>query len=118
MKRRVGIGVVLLGVAFVGLTWWAWRQGGRLDLPDVILISVDTVRADHLGCHGYSRPVSPALDEFASDAVRFANAFTQASWTLPSHMTVMTSQYPSVHCIIDRGLFLQDQATVLAEVPV
>ena len=82
MKRRVGIGVVLLGVAIVGLTLWAWRQGGRLDLPDVILI------------------------------------FTQASWTLPSHMTVMTSQYPSVHCIIDRGLSLPDQATVLAEVPV
>ena len=116
MKRYVGIGVALIGVVAVGLSFWVWRQGGQRDLPNVVLISVDTVRADHLGCYGYFRPVSPAIDKFASGAVRFENAFTQASWTLPSHMTVMTSQYPSVHCVIDRGLSLPDQATMLAEV--
>jgi arylsulfatase A-like enzyme len=64
---------------------------------NVLLSSIDTLRADHLGCYGYQRPTSPHLDAFANESVRFAQAISQAPWTTPSHMTLMTSLYPSSH---------------------
>jgi len=64
--------------------------------PNVILISVDTLRADHLGCYGYNINTSPHIDEFARDSVLFRNAKSQIHWTLPSHISFLTSLYPSV----------------------
>ncbi len=64
--------------------------------PNVILIILDTLRKDHLGCYGYERNTSPNIDAFAEDAVVFNNAFSAASWTLPSIAGIQTSQYPSV----------------------
>src|SRR5690242_898253 len=58
--------------------------------PSVVLISLDTLRADHLGCYGHARPTSPNLDRFARDCVRFAACRSQAPWTLPSHMALFT----------------------------
>ncbi|MHA1272429.1 MAG: sulfatase-like hydrolase/transferase, partial [Promethearchaeota archaeon] len=54
-------------------------------------------RADHLGCYGYNRNTSPNLDEFAKDSILFLNAFSQSHWTLPTHMSMFTSLYPSSH---------------------
>ncbi|NIM20301.1 MAG: sulfatase-like hydrolase/transferase [Candidatus Latescibacteria bacterium] len=62
--------------------------------PNVILISLDTLRGDHLGCYGYDRPVTPNIDRFVSSSVLFENAVAQAGSTLPSHKSVMTSLYP------------------------
>ena len=49
--------------------------------PDIILIAIDTLRADHLGAYGYDRPTSPALDRLAREGVLFANAHSPSSWT-------------------------------------
>ncbi len=57
---------------------------------NVILISLDTLRADHLGCYGYSRATSPNMDKLAADSVLFRNTFAPAPWTLPSHMSMLT----------------------------
>lgn len=62
---------------------------------NVILILVDTLRADHLGTYGYSRPTSPNLDAFAGESLKFENARSQASCTFPSANSVLTSRYPS-----------------------
>ncbi len=64
---------------------------------NVLLISIDTLRADRLGSYGYHRETSPRLDEFAADAVRFNSAISQSPWTLPSHVSLFTSLYPSAH---------------------
>ena len=64
---------------------------------NVLLISIDTCRADHLKCYGYSRDTSPHLDQLAREGVLFENATAAASWTVPSHMSMFTSLYPSVH---------------------
>ena len=66
---------------------------------NVILISIDDLRSDHLGCYGYHRETSPTIDRLARQGVRFVNAFTAAPWTLPSHMSMLTSLYPSEHRI-------------------
>jgi arylsulfatase A-like enzyme len=61
----------------------------------VILITIDTLRADRLGCYGYTtRPTSPNLDAWAKEAVLFENAFSQAPWTVPSLGSIMTDRYP------------------------
>jgi arylsulfatase A-like enzyme len=65
--------------------------------PHVLLISLDTLRADHLGAWGYDRPTSPFLDELTRFGIRFDRVFSQSSKTAPSHMTVFTGAYPSEH---------------------
>lgn len=63
----------------------------------VVLISLDTTRADHLGCYGYSRDTSPNLDAFAKESVLFENAFTPETWTLTAHVSMLTGLYPKRH---------------------
>jgi arylsulfatase A-like enzyme len=65
----------------------------------IILISLDTLRADHLGCYGYSRNTSPTLDTLAQKGILFMNAFSPSSFTIPSHASIFTGKYPSHHSI-------------------
>ncbi len=65
--------------------------------PNVLLISVDSLRADHLGCYGYHRNTSPNIDKFASESIIFKNTICQAPWTKPSVGSMLTSLYPGVH---------------------
>jgi arylsulfatase A-like enzyme len=65
--------------------------------PNIVLISADTLRADHLGCYGYPRKTTPALDRLTARSVRFERAVSQAPYTLSSHMSILTSLYPSFH---------------------
>ena len=64
-----------------------------------ILISIDTLRADHLGCYGYPKETSPFLDSLSEEALLFENAIVQLPGTLPSHMSIFTGLYPSEHGI-------------------
>ena len=82
------------------------------DKPDIVLISIDTLRADHLGCYGYERDTSPALDAFAAGAVLFEHAISQAPVTAPSHMSLFTGLTPSVHRVYNLG---NKEPTVLAD---
>ena len=65
--------------------------------PDVILVSLDTTRADHLSTYGYARETSPHLTAFAADALLFTQARSPAGWTLPGHASMLTGLYPSRH---------------------
>jgi len=62
--------------------------------PNIVLVLVDALRADHLGCYGYERTTSPFLDRLASEGVLFEDASSQATWTLPSTLSLLTSSYP------------------------
>jgi arylsulfatase A-like enzyme len=66
-------------------------QSSETKRPNIILISLDTVRPDHLGCYGYKRKVSPGIDSLATDSVLFKNAYSSTSWTLPAHVSMLTS---------------------------
>lgn len=67
---------------------------------NVLLVSLDTLRADHLGAYGYERETSPHLDAIAERSVVFENAYVQAGWTLPSHYSIFTGLYPSRHQVV------------------
>ena len=81
----------------------------------IILISLDTLRADHLSCYGYHRNTSPFIDAFAKESILFEHAVVQSQWTLPSHMSIMTSLYPSSHGVTKTGESLADKHITLAE---
>jgi arylsulfatase A-like enzyme len=83
--------------------------------PNVLLISIDTLRADRLGLYGYARPTSPELDAFAAGAVVFEAAQASAPWTLPSLASVMTAEVVSTHECWDYGSVLDGSFTTLAE---
>jgi len=63
--------------------------------PNIVWISLDTLRADHLGVYGYARPTSPNLDAFAARGLQFQWAISQAPWTRPSHRSMLTGVYPA-----------------------
>jgi arylsulfatase A-like enzyme len=84
---------------------------------NVILLSIDTLRADHLGCYGYREDTSPHIDAFAQEAVRFARTYAASNTTLPSHATMMTSLYPGTHkAEVGRFAPVPEEVTTLAEV--
>lgn len=65
--------------------------------PNVLVILVDTLRADHLSSYGYARPTSPHLDAIAKQGILFENAVSTSSWTLPAHQSLLTGRYPHEH---------------------
>jgi len=68
-----------------------------LQNPKIILVSLDTLRADHLGCYGYDRNTTPNLDTLAREGVVFTSAYAQSSWTLPSHVSLLYSLNSASH---------------------
>ena len=85
------------------------------DSPNVLVIVVDTLRADHLSTYGYSRPTSPNLSRIAGQGVLFENAMAPSSWTLPSHASMLTGLYPHQHNATYMGSTLLPHFPTLGE---
>ena len=84
--------------------------------PNVLLITVDTLRADHLGCYGFKLARTPNIDRLAREGVLCRQARCAAPITMPSHTTIMTGLYPPAHSVRDNGLYaLPEEADTLAE---
>lgn len=119
------IGLLVLGI---GGSWAAMTAAGDRGAtirpvsgsaptgPSVILLMVDTLRADHLSCYGYGKSATPAIDRLAADGTRFGRAYAQASWTRPSVATILTSLYPSSHQAVHKSDVLPDDVVTLPEV--
>jgi arylsulfatase A-like enzyme len=97
-----------------------WLGGCSLPLfhkkPNIILISIDTLRADHLGCYGYDRPTSPVVDKFASEGLLFEDVSATSPWTLPSHGSLLTGLYPHRNGLRLRKDYLPNGVPTMAEV--
>ena len=99
-----GSSLALLVALLVALVPASCGDGGR-ERPNVLWISIDTLRADHLGCYGYPRPTSPNLDRLAREGVLFERAVAPTSWTLPSHVSMLTGLDISAHGACDERLW-------------
>jgi arylsulfatase A-like enzyme/Tfp pilus assembly protein PilF len=117
-KRILGGLALLLGILAV-----VWFLGpgrdrmGRGAMPqNVLLITLDTTRADHLGCYGYGPAKTPNLDALAREGVRFARVYCPAPLTLPSHSSIMTGLYPATHGVRNNGHQLAPKFRTLAEI--
>jgi len=84
-------------------------------VDNVVLISIDSLRADHLGCYGNARDTSPVIDRVAREGVRFANAISPSSWTLPAHASLLTGRYVLSHGVIARTDEIPPGVATLAE---
>jgi arylsulfatase A-like enzyme len=123
---RLAVPLVLVGVAF-GLSGSAAGvareptpppaepaavpAGGR---PNVLLVSIDSLRADRLGCYGHTRPTSPRIDRLAAAGARFAAAWSTTSWTLPAHVSMLTGRSLLGHGVLGESR-IPTQVPVLAE---
>lgn len=121
MTKDSGGRRVLLRIFLVlGMSLMAFASGCRPRGADsrpraVIVVDVDTLRADGLSIYGNSRDTSPRLDEFARSGVRFEWAFSQAPYTLPSQTSILTSLYPWSHGVVHDDDRLGSEAMTLAE---
>ncbi|TET69948.1 MAG: tetratricopeptide repeat protein [Candidatus Aminicenantes bacterium] len=84
---------------------------------NILFFTLDTTRADHLGCYGYDRAETPNMDRLAETGILFKNATCQVPLTLPSHSSMFTGTYPFYHGVRDNGgFYLEPERTTLAEV--
>jgi len=89
----------------------------KKDRPNVLLITLDTLRADHLGCYGRANAETPRIDALAREGVLFEKAFTPAPSTLPAHVSILTGLYPHQHGVRDNAVYyLPDEEQTLAEI--
>ena len=112
MKPRYLIAVAAV-VVIVAALWLVGPFGG--ESPSVILISVDTLRPDHLGCYGYERKTSPSVDAFAGESILFSRCFAQAPTTRPSCGTIVSGYYPHELKIFNNSDNLPLPVTTVAE---
>jgi len=105
MSRKIVILIFVVLTAAVGV--WFFTGGGRgaAEIQNVILISIDTCRADHLGCYGYPRRITPNIDALAEESVVFENAMCSVPITLPSHTTMLTGTTPLYHGVHDNATY-------------
>jgi arylsulfatase A-like enzyme len=112
MKRWI---VIIAGAGLVGLgvLWFMLRPGPRCN---VVLVSIDTLRPDELGCYGNKRDVSPAIDRLAREGTRFETAVSSTSWTLPAHVALLTSLPDLVHGVLWDTDSLDPKRITLAQI--
>jgi arylsulfatase A-like enzyme len=118
---RAAVVVVSLGLCLAGGCGknadpqQAQKLRTAADSPNVVLISIDMLRPDHLHCYGYERATSPQLDQVAAEGVLFENHISSTCWTLPAHAAMFTSLSDSVHGCTDTDRKLPDDMVTLAE---
>jgi len=103
--RAVVLILVILCVPAIHFfaTDWKWAiglpaaRGGTASAPNMLLISIDTLRADHLGCYGNDRELTPHIDRLARGGTLFEQAITSSPWTLPAVASILTGLYPDHH---------------------
>ncbi len=111
MPSKSHLARTLALVALVG----ACAEPERARPPNILFVSIDSLRYDHVGCYGYPFPTSPTIDRLAREGVRFQNALSSTSWTLPAHAAMFTGLSDSTHGLVDNGLRLDPKHRTLAE---
>jgi arylsulfatase A-like enzyme len=116
LGRSLGISSIIAAALWVGLNlgvFFGYKRPAS-KIQNIVLISVDTLRADHLGCYGYGKNTSPHIDAMTQDCVVFRNCCVPEDHTLPSHMSLLTSLYPPTHGVKE-GISLAPSVVTLAE---
>src|SRR5581483_4640329 len=107
------IQTVVLWVCFAAMA----HAAGTPSKPNVLIVTIDTLRADHVGCYGYTRVKTPNIDSLCADGVVFRLAYTPVPITLPSHTVIFTGTYPMLNGMHDfSGNRLNSNQPTLASV--
>ena len=111
--RKLLFVFILSLVFFLIVAIFVFRPG--YSRPNIILISIDTLRRDHVGIYGYKRDTTPTIDAVAREGIYFENAVSAAPWTLPAHMSMLTGLPPSIHSIENQTDKLSKKTQIVAE---
>jgi arylsulfatase A-like enzyme len=101
-------------VAWMAASLAGCEPAERTNRPNILLISIDTLRADHLSCYGYARPTTPVIDRLATGGVLFEQVIANSPWTLPSHGSMLTGLNPRNHGLKSHLTGLPDGIPTLA----
>ncbi len=117
MVRRLVVATgVLAGVVLLLVAAGAWlRPAGEPPRPNVLLVSIDSLRADHVHAYGYPRETTPTIDALGREGVLFRSAISASSWTVPAHVTMLTGLTLREHGVVTVKLRLHERAVTLAE---
>jgi arylsulfatase A-like enzyme len=113
-SRKALLSLIAFLACGAGLYYYL-APGKRDARPNIILISIDSLRYDHLGCYGYSRDTSPTIDRLAREGALFETAVSSTSWTLPAHAALFTGLPDRVHGCFDDQQWLDGSRHTLAE---
>ncbi len=102
--------------AIINVATWIDESRTKPKGYNVVLIGIDTWRADHVSCFGYRRLTMPEVDDLASKGIVFLNSYSTTSWTLPSFLSILTSLYQSSHGVISSEYKLAASNVTLAEI--
>lgn len=130
----LGLALIILIIALFYMFYYRGRVSGKLDPAkshklykslmeplnidemNIVLFTIDTLRADHLECYGYNNVKTPQINRLAEEGILFEHNIVQAPLTLPSHSSILTGTYPLYHGIRDNGGFYLDECHItLAE---
>lgn len=112
-RRKFVIIIFALAIVILLILQVFLKKSNKLNL---LIISIDTLRADHVSCYGYKRSTTPNIDRLASQGHRFSNAYTVMPTTGPAHASLLTSLYPTQLSVRRNGEILPAEATTLAEI--
>jgi arylsulfatase A-like enzyme len=113
--RACGLALVVLALAACGEGEPDPAAKAPPARPSIVLVSLDTLRADHMGLYGYARDTTPALDRLGRESQVFERALSPAAWTLIAHMTMLTGLYPNQHGVVAGEWALSQRTPLLAE---
>ncbi|HSE40667.1 MAG TPA: sulfatase-like hydrolase/transferase [Acidobacteriota bacterium] len=115
MTRKILLILIIVAVAAAAVYFWKFHRIQHivhLQNPNILLITIDTIRPDHLSCYGGKNP-TPNLDQLAQQGILFENAFSQVPLTFPSHTTILTGQFPTKHGIHNNGMEVFQKPEIL-----
>jgi arylsulfatase A-like enzyme/Tfp pilus assembly protein PilF len=116
-RRRALLALAFLAVAGGSAVWWFVRARATTAPLNLVIVTLDTTRADRMGAYGYKDVETPAFDRVAREGVLFENAVSAAPLTLPVHSSMFTGKFPPEHGVRDNGgFFLGPDQLTLAEV--
>jgi arylsulfatase A-like enzyme len=129
LRFPAAISVVAIPLVIVALLWNRYpdeavfipspdaaRAEAKPGRPNVIILLIDMLRADHVGCYGYELATTPNIDRFAGEGVLFSNAVAESPWTLPSTATLLSGLHPAVHGATTTGSSVPDEIPMMAEI--
>ena len=108
--------VIIAKAVFIMCLFFFKTVAAKESMPNVLLVTIDACRPDHLSCYGYKRNTTPNIKKLANQSVLFTNAFSQSAWTTPAMISIFTSLYPFTHNVDYRGKHLMENVVTLPKV--
>ena len=112
MKRYIKLSVLIIFVGIIVCSCLGTKEEQR---PDIYLVSIDTLRADYVGCYGNPDIHTPVIDYLSRRGSMFSEVASSVPITLPAHSTIMTGYYPPAHGVRNNGLYKLDEKFVILQ---